>query len=1231
VAHTGGDDFKIACDIVIRAFFKILWVCEGVMNQVFATVCLLLLFVSPAFAQTDRGTITGTVSDVSSAVIPGVNVIATNSQTSSRYETISTETGNYTLTLLPAGVYELTAELPGFKRYVRQGITVVVAQTLRIDVTLEVGATTDEVTVTADAPMLRTESGEVSHNVRTETVTSLPVMSIGAGAGLSQIRNPQAVMALLPGVYMATNTNFRVNGAQGNTSTLRIEGQDASNGLTPGAPQQTQPSIDAIQEVTVMTSNFAAEYGQVGGGFLNYTMRSGTNEFHGSAYDYFTNEALNAGHPWLGTRPRVRQNNYGFTLGGPVYLPGLYHGRNRTFFFFNFEQYLNNQNINNQTITVPTQAYRDGDFRQARTTRVLGTDPLGRQIIEGTIYDPSTTRPAPDGRLVRDPFPDNIIPVGQMDPVALRIQSLIPAATRAGLTNNAILPYRSTRTTYIPSVKLDHSFSTRGKLSYYWSRTRTNTPIGAGGDGLPEPITSANSSNIKADTQRLNYTHTLSPTLLLHAGAGYQGTTFISDPPVLDYNAERGLGLRGATVHRLFPSFTGMSNAQGGMKDMGSGSNRHPLLAKKPTATASLTWVKNNHTYKFGSDLRFEKFGSTVYTATAGIYGFSVAQTGLPYLQATSIGGGTIGHPYASFLLGAVDNVQVQPTTFIDLGKHQLGFYAQDSWKVARRLTLDYGLRWDHATYLRELEGRLANFSPTTPNPSAGGLPGAVIFEGSGQGRCDCKFAENYPYAFQPRLGAAYQITSNTVLRLGFGIVYSGTADSNSAVSGGLTAVQPVNSPAFGEAVMNLRSGIPFAPLPYPNFDVGQHPQPGYAATQGGTPTVFYDPNAGRPARQWQWSVGIQREILQNLVVEAAYVGNRGVWWNSPGLIDVNGLTPERIRSFGLNLDSAADRSLLIARLDSPTAAARGFRAPYAGYPLSATVAQSLRPFPHFASITSLWSPLGKTWYDSLQVKATKRFSQGLTFTSNFTWSKNLALGAPSNVTTGSTGGGPLNDVFNRDSNKSLSQFDQPFIFNTSLNYTSPTLNGNKVLSWALRDWTIGVYVLYASGTPILAPAAQNNLNPLLLRNVTGALSYANRVPGEPLFTQDLNCHCFDPSKEFVLNPNAWAEPPAGQFGTGAAYYSDYRYPRAPRENLAIGRTFRFGEDRVSFNIRAEFTNIFNRVVLPESLFTVANARQTPQRNTAGMTTAGFGRINTASVPGIPTQRQGMIVGRLTF
>jgi hypothetical protein len=954
------------------------------MQKFLAIIVFLFLSVSAVFAQTARGTITGTISDATSAVIPGVSITATETQTLSRYQTVSTETGNYTLSQLPAGVYELSAELPGFKKYVRQGITVLVSATLRIDVALEVGSATDEVNVTADAPLLRTETGELSHNVRTETMDTLPVLAIGSAAGLSGIRNPQAVAQLLPGVSSTSTSSFRVNGAPGATASYRIEGQDAGNGLTPGAQQQVQPSMDAIQEVTILTSNFAAEYGQVGGGFLNYTIKSGTNKVHGSGYEYLTNEALNAGHPWLHTKPRVRRHDFGFTFGGPVYIPGAYDGHNKTFFFFNLEQYRDSQNINNQTITVPTDAYRVGDFRQSLTGRVLGTDPLGRPIIEGTVYDPATTRSAPDGRIVRDAFPNNTIPTDRLDPVALKIQALVPPANRSGLTNNAIFPYPSLRTTTIPAFKIDHSFNTKGKLSYYFSRIKTYTDVGSGGDGLPLPVSNVINTDTVAPTQRLNYSHTLSPTLLLAVGAGYQENRRISQPLVRDYNAEKELGLKGAAVNRIFPFLTNLANAQGGLKNVGANSDR-TLKYQKPTTTASLTWVKNNHTYKFGTDSRWERHHGDNYTSTQGDYNFSVAQTGLPYLQSTTVGGGTVGHPYASFLLGLVSDVTIKNREYLTLGKHQLGFYAQDTWKLTRKLTLDYGLRWDHSTYLKELHGFLPNFSPTTPNPSAGGLPGAVMFEGKGEGRCNCEFAKNYPYAFQPRLGAAYQFTPKTVIRLGFGIVYSGTADSNGGTSGGFSATQAVNSPAFGDPVMVLRTGIPFAAPPYPNYNVGQFPQPGYATTTGGTPSVWYDQNSGRPARQWQWSIGVQREISQNLVIEASYVANRGVWWNSPSLIDVNALSQERIRSFGLDLNNAADRTLLTSRLDSATAIARGFRAPYAGYPLTATVAQSLRPFPQFASITSLFSPLGKTWYDSLQVKGTKRYSSGISFTSAFT------------------------------------------------------------------------------------------------------------------------------------------------------------------------------------------------------------------------------------------------------
>ena len=479
----------------------------GLRLSVFLTVLLSMsMFGAAAFAQTDRGTITGTVADASSAVIPGAQVTATNTQTTAKYETVSTETGNYTITQLPAGVYEVTVELPGFKKYIRQGVTVLAATTVRVDVALEVGAASEEVTVSADAPLLRTESGDLSHNIRTDAVDALPVLSIGAAAGSSGIRNPTAVAQLLPGAYVVPNTTVKINGAPGNTASYRLEGQDASNGQVPATQAQVQPSVDALQEVTILTSNFSAEYGQVGGGFFNYVVKSGTNDFHGSAYDYAANDAFNAATPWLNTKSPVRRHDYGFTVGGPVFLTKkIYDGHNNTFFFFNFEQYRDHQNISTIANTVPIQEYRDGNFSKAITGKVLGTDPLGRPIVEAAIYDPATTRPAPNGQLVRDPFPNNIIPQNRMDAVALKIQSMVPVPNRTGLINNYINPFPSDRVTDIPAVKLDHLLSSKAKLSYYWSQTRTasqySTPLG-GADGLPEPVTAAIGTFITAPVIR---------------------------------------------------------------------------------------------------------------------------------------------------------------------------------------------------------------------------------------------------------------------------------------------------------------------------------------------------------------------------------------------------------------------------------------------------------------------------------------------------------------------------------------------------------------------------------------------------------------------------------------------------------------------------------------------------------------------------------------------------------
>ncbi|MBI4474370.1 MAG: TonB-dependent receptor [Acidobacteria bacterium] len=1200
------------------------------MISFFTRACLVLLLVSPALAQTDRGTITGTVADATRAVLPGVSVIATNTETGARHETVSTETGNYTLTQMPAGVYELSAELPGFRRYVRRGITVLVAQTLRIDVALEVGATAEEVNVIADAPLLRTESADLSTSVSQGRLNDLPILTVGAINSSYGIRNPMATAIMVPGAYYVPSGSLVINGLPSNSTKIRVDGHDASNSNITVFNAHTQQSTDAIQETTIQTSNFAAEYGQVGAGLFNQTTRSGTNRLRGSAYNYYVNEFMHAGIPYRpltsegrNPRERDRKNNYGGTLGGPLVIPRIYDGHNRSFFFFAFEEYRNKNIVNFQTFTVPTPEYRAGDFSALLTGRQLGVDPLQRPIMEGTIYDPATQRIV-NGQSVRDPFPGNRIPLDRMDPVALKVQSYIPLPTDPGLANNWHPIYPSERVVTIASIKIDHNLNTRNKLAFYFSSNKSDTqyqPTPLDSDGLPDIITTALGGFNESATTRLNYDWTISPTVLFHMGAGYQHTYYPEDSPFLrqerGFDALAEFGLPGQTAKVIVPTFNDLQTANGGMKNMGPRIQRRTTVVK-PTGVATLLWTKNNHTYKFGADWRLEGLPLSNFSNTSGTYGFNADQTGLGRIQ--NLGGGFVGFPYASFLLGHVNQGSIAQPTRSRTGREVFAAYAQDSWKVRPTLTLDYGLRWDYSGYFKEHHGRLPIFSPTVIN-SRTGTPGGVIFEGDGPGRCGCSWTDNYKWAFGPRLGAAWQAIDKTVVRGGIGVVYNTIADTTGRGFGDAIGITNVfSSPGVGLPAFLLKEGVPGA-LPWPLYDSGLSPLPGTLNFIGRE----IDPGTARPARMVQWSLTVQREITPNFAVEVAYVGNRGVWWEANGMRNINANTPERLRSFGLDIANPADFALLRQPVNSATAIARGFgpnsvHMPYPGFPANSTVAQMLRPFPQFQNITNNMSPLGKTWYDGLQIKATKRMSYGLDFSSTFAWQKELALGVDA----------ATHNIFDYQSNKTITSLSRPLSLVFAGNYRVPGLNSlPRALSWALSNWEFGAVMQYASGQPIQAPTAQTQLATVLTPGTGGTINtFAIRAPGQPLYTVDLNCHCFDPRKTFVLNPNAWADPPQGQFSSGAAYYNDYRRQRRPQESISLGRVFTVREG-MELSIRAEFANVFNR--LPVLNPTSGNARATQQIDPrTGNTLSGFGSISgnlgTRDLP-----RTGMLVARIRF
>jgi hypothetical protein len=1210
----------------------------------FAAFYILLVSVL-ARAQGDRGTITGTVTDAANAVVGGAGIEARNSETGATYTAATTETGNYTLAQLPAGTYQLTVTLPGFKKYIRQNVVVAATQTVRLDAELEVGAAEETITVSEEIPLLSTEGGEISHTIQAQRLVDLGLLGIGGTYSSSQgLRFYQTEILLIPGAS-APGTGFtlgvRVNGAPNGTQRAQIDGMDSTNQIN-SVQAGTGISVDAMQETAIQTSNFAPEFGAVGGGLFNITTKSGTNRFHGAGYDYLANEAFNARTPFVNTLPRIRRNDYGFNFGGPISPPKLYNGRDRSFFFFNFEQYREFFVVNDTTITVPTAAYRAGNFAQALTGRTLGTDPLGRPILEGQIFDPATTRTV-NGLLVRDPFPGNIITPERLDKVALAIQKYIPEPTSSGVALNYTPSFPNDRVTTNYSIKLDHQISAKAKISGLYLTNWTSTQYSQslnGSEGLPPTITATRGSFSRSRNWRLNFDYSLSPTRLLHLGAGLLLYQLNDHSPTTDFN-DSTIGLIGVpNPGGRFPTINGLCNTgmgtnlspctgTGGMMSMGPGVGGAQSLTKQmtPSFQASLTDVKGNHTFKYGSELRIFGYPLLGLTAANGVFSFSSNQTSqlstsAGNIQSSTIGGGTVGFPYASFLLGLVNTGTVNPPSSLRMGKRFISFFAQDSWKVTRKLTLDYGLRYDYFTYPREQYGRQPTVSPDVPNPTAGGIPGGIIYEAT----CRCSFAKNYPYAFGPRFGLAYQFLPKTVFRMGIGIAYDGTATAQT----GTASSAPNNffsAPGFGAESMRLSDGVPQAyVLPWPNFSAGAFPNPNFPAVQNGPPNIV-DRNAGRPARQVQWSIGIQREIIRDLVVDAAYVGNRGAWWLSTTLVNYNALTPQMLSADGLDLNKASDLAILRAPVSSTAAGRFQNKLPYAGFPTTATVAQSLRPYPQYSSgLAPLWAPLGRTWYDSLQLKATKRVSHGLDVVYAFTWSKELQMGTESVATTP-----VINGIQSRDANKTISGFGRPFVSVISANYRLPAWGSNRIVSQVVRDWAIGATMSYASGLPILAPTSTNNLNTLLFQWPSTAgtsATFVNRVPGVSPFLKDLNCHCVDPTKDLVLNPAAWVNPADGQFGTGAPYYNDYRYQRRPAESMSLGRVFRFKEG-MALTIRMNFQNIFNRLQLQNP--TGTNILAPTTRGANSQLTGGFGFINYVGGSTFQPPRQGTLEMRLQF
>jgi hypothetical protein len=1219
------------------------------MRSLSLRLCVFIVAVaSLALGQIGNGTITGTVTDPANAVVPNAAVEAKNLETGVVSATVSTNAGVYTVPELPIGTYSITVKVQGFKTYTHSNLSLDALQTLKEDVALQVGVASDTVTVTGEASMLKTESGEMSHNITISQLDDLPLLGIGtANSGTSGVRNPYNTLQILPGISgYASSGQFTLNGLGGTTTeTMRVEGQDSTSRLfgTYDYTQMGQPSADSIQEISYQTSNYSAEFGQAGSVVINMTMKSGTNQYHGTGYDYFVNEDLNAGDPFtintngIGlVRPRNRRNDFGGTLGGPVRIPKLYNGKNKTFFFFNYEEFLENTGYSFSD-TVPTPAYLNGDFSAispngtcslcstyAIPTAAITKDPAGNSVFANEIFDPNSR--LPNGTAV--PFFQNKISPSLFNKTSQDLIKLLPVAQNSNLVGNYTGAITGNRYSAIPSIKVDEVLTSKDRVSFFWTRINTESQISSplgNADGLPINIGAYRGTFIPTYTTRLNYDRTLTPTLLLHLGAGFYHTSFADNAANLSFDPA-SLDLTGFLIHRQFPSFTGLNSLTlGGMQPVGtSGQIQTHNYEEKPSFTANATWIRGNHTIKGGAEVYLE---AALNGSFAGVtLATGTGPTSEPFTPTTALNGQAMGFGFASFLLGDYSSTTQTPQLNYRQGNQEWGLFLQDTWKVTRKLTVDYGLRWDFASTYKEQYGRLGRFDPTVPNADAGGILGGTIYAST----CNCPFYQKtYPYAIGPRLGIAYALNDKTVLRAGFGINYQFVGASGGGIvstSGtyGLNGINPyVNISTPGAIVTPV----------WPNTNPSRYPQLApvtNAPTLTGVPSLV-DGNELRPPRITQWSVGIQRQITGSLEMEAAYVANRGAWLSGP-LGYYSQISPATYASIGIypypgtgpagyNFSIAGNpctpgndcaRALLSLPLNNPAVVAvlaaagkSSLATPYPGFP-GTTLTSALYKFPQFGNLNPTGSPTGDSLYNSLQVKLTKRLSRGLQAGGAYTWAKGLTRPAG------------LQDFFNPSGSQWVLQQIPPQTLTFNLTYTVPRFSFiPKYANVLVRDWQVSWSANYQSGAFLSPPVNTVNAEFLPSEDV--------RVAGQPLYTvaNINNIHSYNPETTQVLNPLAWAPCPVnsvcggaynGIFGaTATQLYSDFRGPRQPRENMNLGRHFRIKE-KYDFFIRAEFVNIFNRTILPNP--STVTPQLKPAANGAGAFTSGFGVINVYQAPG---------------
>ena len=805
-------------------------------------IFLLAFIPGMMLAQLDRGSIVGTVTDPSSASIPGVKLEIRNAATGAAYNAETNESGQYAVPNLPAGPYVITFEAGGFKKLVRKNLEVRVADTLRVDVRLEVGSVSESVEVTAEAPRLSTDSPTIGTSLTTTALTDLPLNWSGT-------RNAAAfAFKISPGVSGSEWTSH-VNGSQSYSKDTLLDGASVTTYMA-GAFSHVMVSTEALQELNVQTNGLSAEFGRSQGGIFNFGMKSGANEIHGSAYGALHNEAFNANtfsNNARGVgRAADRKQNFAFSFGGPIYIPHVYNGHNKTFFYVAYERYRERTlGFGSPSVTLPQPEFYNGDFSRLLGKALSQTDALGRPEYTGAVYDPATFRQLANGSWVGDMFPGNVIPVSRISAVAQKTNAIAKAhylpqvkdpSGQYPLVNNGYFPLSTQPITdqHLFSVKIDHNISDMQKLSgsysYDYKPWENNDQGGMWDitDQFGGPLSKARWQKTIGQLARLNYDITLNAHMLNHLTVNYNRFTnpSVNTNVSVDGAAQMGLSNLSTTGYPFINwgggSIVNLANAGYPANNIGYN------ISWGFMDTFNIT--KGRHFMKVGVEAHGYQLNS--HPDTNPTFGFAARSTAIPNDPSA---GGYTGFPFASYLLGIVDSASVQDPPVLGGRRYYYAGFFQDDFKVNSRLTLNLGLRWDHQTPASEVAGRMAVWEPNVTDPATG-LPGAYAFGGNCQGCTGQNYFGHTEYRdWGPRIGFAWRPFENLTIRGGYGIVYS--PDSANNYSGTNVQTVPLVRSATATPIIQPLPG-PVSSTGIPAFPLNGYQAPVWDRSFANTPAA---------------------------------------------------------------------------------------------------------------------------------------------------------------------------------------------------------------------------------------------------------------------------------------------------------------------------------------------------------------------------------------------------------